>query len=171
MTALPVYLLPVYLLDANVFIEAARRYYAFDIAPRFWEQLIEHAESGQVQSIDRIKVEIDRGKDDLKQWANGSFHQWFESTGHDDVVQAYRQVMTWAQGQSQFTDAAKAEFASAVDGWLIAYAKARGCVIVTLERFDANVRRRIPIPNVCRAFNIRYIDTFEMLRALGVKLS
>lgn len=27
----------VYVLDANVFIEAARRYYAFDIAPVFLE--------------------------------------------------------------------------------------------------------------------------------------
>ena len=26
----------VYVLDANVFIEAARRYYAFDLVPRFW---------------------------------------------------------------------------------------------------------------------------------------
>jgi hypothetical protein len=27
----------VYVLDANVFIEAARRYYAFDLATRFWD--------------------------------------------------------------------------------------------------------------------------------------
>lgn len=161
----------VYLLDANVFMEAARRYYAFDIAPRFWERLIEDAESGHVHSIDRVKEEIDRGKDTLKEWANGIFHEWFQPTGHDDVVQAYRQVMIWVQEQSQFTDAAKAEFASAADGWLIAYAKARGCVIVTLEQFDANVRRKIPIPNVCQAFSIQYIDTFQMLRALGAQLS
>ena len=25
-----------HLLDANVFIEAAKRYYAFDLAPSFW---------------------------------------------------------------------------------------------------------------------------------------
>jgi len=31
----------VYVLDANVFIEAARRYYAFDIAPKFWDTLIQ----------------------------------------------------------------------------------------------------------------------------------
>ena len=34
---------PLYLLDANVFIEAAKGYYAFDIAPRFWEALISEA--------------------------------------------------------------------------------------------------------------------------------
>jgi len=35
-----------YVLDANVFIEAARRYYAFDIAPPFWESLVQHAANG-----------------------------------------------------------------------------------------------------------------------------
>lgn len=30
-----------YLLDANVLMEAARRYYAFDIAPGFWQALIQ----------------------------------------------------------------------------------------------------------------------------------
>jgi hypothetical protein len=27
-------------LDANVFIQAARGYYAFEIAPKFWEELM-----------------------------------------------------------------------------------------------------------------------------------
>lgn len=45
---------PPYVLDANVFIEAARRYYAFDLAPRFWESLEHHAANGRVRSIDRV---------------------------------------------------------------------------------------------------------------------
>ena len=28
-----------YLIDSNVFIEAKNRYYAFDIAPGFWESV------------------------------------------------------------------------------------------------------------------------------------
>ena len=31
-----------YLLDANVFMEAHRRYYAFDLCPGFWECLLHH---------------------------------------------------------------------------------------------------------------------------------
>ena len=164
--------LPVYLLDANVFMQAARQYYAFDIAPLFWQALLTQAASGRVRSIDRVKDEIDKGKDDLKQWANGGFHRWFESTGQDDVVEAYREIMVWAYNQSQYTNSAKAEFArhDNADSWLVAYAKARECVVVTHEQFDANVKRRIPVPNVCRAFDIRYDDTFQMLRALGVRL-
>lgn len=37
-----------YCLDANVFVEAHRRYYAFDIAPPFWRAL---EQWGQAQVI------------------------------------------------------------------------------------------------------------------------
>lgn len=52
---------PAYVLDANVFIEAAHRYYAFDLVPRFWDSLLHHAEDGVIGSIDRVKQELDRG--------------------------------------------------------------------------------------------------------------
>ena len=164
---------PRYVLDAGVFIQGARYHYAFDIAPGFWEALIQNAQTGTVLSIDRVKTkEIDRGNDDLKNWANNHFHSWFASTAEDDVVDAYRRVMQWAYNQAQFTDAAKAEFASEdnADAWLIAHALAKGCVVVTHEQFNANVRSKIPIPNVCQTLGVQCVDTFQMLRALGVKL-
>jgi len=161
----------VYVLDTNVFIEAARRYYAYDIAPAFWQALTEYASSGRVLSIDRVKAELDRGKDELAEWADGQFHQWFASTNDPDVLDAYRQIMIWSQSQSQFTDEAKAEFARAdnADAWVVAYAKAKSYVVVTHEKFDPNVRRKIPLSNVCKAFSVSDVDTFQMLRALGVK--
>lgn len=36
-----------YLLDTNVFIEAKNRYYAFDLAPGFWEGLDADAAAGR----------------------------------------------------------------------------------------------------------------------------
>lgn len=72
---------------------AARRYYAFDIAPRFWEALVEYAERGRLMSIDRVKFESDRGRDELTRWANDQFQQWFHPTDRDDVLVVYRQIM------------------------------------------------------------------------------
>lgn len=48
-----------YLLDANVFIEAKRRYYAFDICPGFWDALLMQHENAKVASIDRVKKELE----------------------------------------------------------------------------------------------------------------
>ena len=58
---------PAYLLDASVFIEAGRRYYAFDLEPGawFWEALLRHSEDGVALSIDRVKEELEKGKDEL----------------------------------------------------------------------------------------------------------
>lgn len=160
-----------FLLDSNVFIEAHRRYYAFDIAPLFWMALIDNAKKGRVLSIDRVfEVELKRGKDELATWASGSFHEFFASTNDEEVTDAYRKIMVWSQGQAQFTEAAKAEFASVPDSWLVAYALAKGCIVVTHEQFSPNAKARIKIPNACKAFGVEYVDTFQMMRTLRVKL-
>lgn len=83
---------------------------------------------------------------------------------------SYREIINWAVMQPQYTEAAKAEFASVADSWLIATAKTYNCVLVTHEVFDENIKRKIPIPNVCRNFNIPYMNTFDMLRKLNVKM-
>jgi len=160
-----------YVLDSNVFMEAARRYYAFDLAPKFWESLVHHAVNGQIQSIDRIKQEIERGNDELAIWATSQFSDAFASTDEEDVIESYSEVMSWVQAQDQFSDAAKADFAAGADGWLVAYAKSKGLIVVTHEVLDPSIKRKIPIPNVCEAFGVSYVDTFEMLRQLGVRFS
>lgn len=161
---------PVFLLDTNVFIEAAKRYYAFDIVPGFWDMLIEKAKDGHILSIDRVKEELLRGRDKLSKWANGQFHSHFVSTKDQAVLDAYRKIIQWAYNQPQFKEGAKKDFARAdnADAWLVAYAKAKSCVVVTEEKFNPDIKRKIPIPNVCEAFGVRYVDTFEMLRQVGV---
>ncbi|MCL6614222.1 MAG: DUF4411 family protein [Firmicutes bacterium] len=160
----------IYLLDANVFIQAARDYYAFELAPGFWEALLIHAKDGRIQSIDRVKDELQRGNDELKDWVNNDFHPFFASTDQDDVADIYRKIMNWVQGSSQFLEAAKAEFARSADGWLVAYAMIKNCIVVTHEQFRPEAKKTVPIPNICQAFGVPYINTYQMLRDLGVKL-
>jgi predicted nucleic acid-binding protein len=159
-----------YVMDANVFIEASRRYYAFDLAPGFWNSLIHYANTGQIISIDRIKQELDRGKDNLAQWAGRDFRHAFATTNEDEVITSYGEIMNWVNSQGQFSDAAKAEFANDPDGWLVAYARVKGCIVVTHEVPSAEARRKVPIPNICQAFSVQFVDTFEMLRRLRVKV-
>jgi hypothetical protein len=165
----------VYILDTNVFIEAANRYYAFDIAPPFWDSLLQHADNGLIESIDWVKKELEKGKgkegeeDELAIWADGSFSHAFCSTDEEDVIESYGRIMSWVQSQPQYSDAAKADFAKGADGWLVAYAVAKGRIVVTHEVPKVDIRRKVPIPNVCGPFNVRYVDTFVMLRELGVR--
>lgn len=161
-----------FLLDASVFIEANRRYYSFDIAPSFWELLVSLGKNEKIISIDKIKVELDKGNktDELKIWANTEFKDYFMSSDDVNVFSAYGEIIKFVQNQSQFRDYAKAEFADVADSWLIAYALAYDHTIVTQEEFVRDVQRRVPIPNVCKVFDIPYATTFDMLRYLKAEI-
>ncbi|MCE2487304.1 MAG: DUF4411 family protein [Desulfurellaceae bacterium] len=54
-----------YVLDANVFIQAKRRFYDFDFCPGYRE--------GRLYNIDRVQEELKRGGDDLWDWAEQQF--------------------------------------------------------------------------------------------------
>lgn len=159
-----------YVLDTNVFIEAANRYYAFDIVPGFWDSLVVLAQAGYVRSIDRVYQELSRHKDGLYDWAGNSFRATFQSTDRNDVTLQYGQVMRWVNHQEQYFDAAIYDFADGADGWLVAYAKVCDCTVVTLEAYNDFIKRKVPLPNVCVAVDVLYTDPFTMLRELGVKL-
>ena len=158
----------VYLLDANVFIDAYQRYYAMDLCPGFWECLEHYCQEIRLLSIDHIRDEIDGG-DALDTWAAQAPDGLFVSTQEEKVAEAFGDMMRWVQSNPIFSPAAKEEFARAADGWLVAYAKVHGLVVITHEVFDPNIRRKVKIPNVCREFDVPHADTFAMLRSLDVR--
>lgn len=158
-----------YVLDTNVFIEAYRRYYAFDIVPAFWQALLTQAQNGNLRSIDRVLDELRRNRDELTRWATQQFRNSFHSTQDDQTLRQYVRVIAWVQGQNQFTNTAKDDFADGADGWLVAHALVHSCVVVTQEKASASARKRVPLPNVCQQFGVRCMDTFEMLRALRIR--
>ncbi len=55
------------------------------------------------------------------------------------------------------------------DGWLIAYAKVNGHIVVTHEEMAPRAKKTVPIPNVCIQFGVDYCNTFTMLRELQVR--
>ncbi len=75
--------------------------------------------------------------------------------------------MNWVQNHNQYTPAAKAQFSSAADGWIIAYARVKGHVVVTHEQPAPGSKSKIKIPDVCDAFGMKYCNTFEMLARDG----
>jgi hypothetical protein len=163
---------PTYLLDANVFIQAKRKYYRFAVCPGFWEALIWHCDDSSCCSLDKVKAELLAGNDDLAQWAKSVVPSaMFKSTNDSKVVQWYSQMVQWVQSQPQFKPEAKAEFAQVADGWLVAYAKALSMTVVTLETYDAAIRKRVPIPNVCTEFAVPWLDTFQMLEACNASFN
>ena len=157
-----------YVLDANAFIEAKDRYYGFDICPGYWSSLLHQHESRRLCSIDRIANELNEQDDAIRDWMQNKVPAtFFRKTEDQAVIDRFQKMVNWVYSQSQFTDAAKVEFASVADGWVVAYAAVNGLVVVTHERFAPDAQRKVPMPNVCVEFDVEYVDTFTMLRDLG----
>lgn len=160
-----------YVLDANAFIQAKRKFYGLDFCPGYWRTLIWHQQQGRICSIDKVRDEIMRGADDLATWVEQEFGSTgFATTSTAAVAEIYGQMLAWVMAQPHFHESARTEFQQVADGWLAAYAKAGGRIVVTLEEYDPLRRNKVPLVNLCRAFDVEPITPFELLRRLDVKL-
>jgi hypothetical protein len=102
-----------------------------------------------------------------------SFSKWphFLTTKDELVIQNYAKLVKWAEQEPQYVRKAKDDFMQSnnADAWVIGYALTNKLTVVTQEVPNANIQRKIPIPNVCDFFHINYCNTFEMLKKLGFK--
>ncbi len=60
-------------------------------------------------------------------------------------------------------------FLDSADLFLIAKARVVGYTIVTEEKSAPKSQRKICIPDVCKEFNVRSINTMELLRKVRAK--
>ncbi len=159
---------PIYLIDANVLMQAHRLYYAFPICPGFWDFLLQQHRAGRVLSLDRVHAEITQG-DALYDWVKKSAPTTlFASTQDANIAHHFGRLAGWVQENAQITPAAKDEFARVADGWLAAYAMIYpNHIVVTMEERADGARKKVPLPNLCLKFDIPYTDSFTMIRELG----
>lgn len=159
-----------YLIDANIFITAHRQHYPFDVAPSFWEQIVEKA-SDKIVIIEQVQAEIIKGADELTDWYKSECNN-FTVFGIPDqnVIEAYANIINSINENVRYKQSVKDEFARVADSWLCAYWLAYGYPIVTLEKFDSDTRKRIKIPNVCEEFGVRYIDLIQFMREVNMRL-
>jgi len=95
---------------------------------------------------------------------------FFKST--DDVMAEYGKVAAWAISMNNhYLPNALNEFLAAdeADAFLVAYSLTddENRIIVTHEVSQPNRKNRIKIPEACAPFNVRYLNTIEMLREIG----
>ncbi len=158
-----------YIVDSNFFIQAHRAYYPIDVIQSFWTKVKQLANEGKIKSIDKVKTEIYSHEDELKVWCEENLpDDFFLDTS--STLDDYAEIVVWANSMSDFyRPLAIQEFLSAdlADPWLVAYAKANGCTIVTYEKSEPNRKSRIKIPEVCNQFGVKYLNTVDLLRELN----
>lgn len=160
-----------YLLDANVFIEANKSYYRIKNFTSFWHWLDAQQAGGVIASIQVVDRELLDGDDELVSWAKKREHTgWFLPVDTEDTQLKYGEVADWVMSQPQYTWPNQTQFLKRADGWVIAKAAVIGATVVTLEKFETDLNcHRVKIPNVCRAFGVQSLNTFDMMQQLGAQ--
>jgi hypothetical protein len=151
----------VYLLDANVFMQAKNLHYGFDFCPAFWDWLITQNATGRVFSIEKVGDEILAGDDDLSLWTKERGAGFFLPPD-DKAVACFPVVSEWTSSQN-YQPAAVNTFLQVADYYLVSQAKALGAVVVTHETPSDSIKR-VKIPNACIGLNIKCLTPYEMLR-------
>lgn len=158
-----------FLIDANVFIEAKNKYYNMSFCPAFWDWLLRGCAGQQIFSIQGIYDELTNGNDELKTWSMSNRH-FFLPVSDEHTQNNLSAVVSYVASQQvsvPMASGAMEEFLRGADTWLIAKAMSTGATIVTHERLDIQCKRKFLIPNICRHFGVNYLDTFALLQQLN----
>lgn len=157
----------IYLLDANVLIDANRDYYPTDRVPEFWEWLVHQGQADSVKVPIEIYEEIRDGNDELAVWTK------------DDTVEAALllddaadpALVSQITEQGYASDLADDEILKVGrDPFLLSYALSdltNRTIVTTEVSKPGRQRANRHIPDVCSTFNIRCRNTFEFVRELN----
>ena len=162
--------MPEFWLDADIFIESAKKYYAFDIAPAFWKLLEEQAGKRAISSPIQAYWEVDQhGTDDLQNWIRQQKGTRLFTSESKAVAERYSEIADYVMNHSRYTMPNKLKFVRGADGWLVAHAMQSGGRVITYE-VPAPESTQVKIPDVCNHFKVKYSSPLDMLRSLGFSL-
>ena len=157
-----------YLLDANVLIDAQRDYYQFDMVPEFWDWLVQMARQGTIKVPREVYDTLTEGNiDDLAEWLK---HNKSDLLFEEEVdVEILNRVIE--QGYALELSESDIEKLNQ-DPFLIAYAlvdvKRRRVVTTEVSKPNRRGANR-HIPDVCMDLGVSCRNTFELLRELNFR--
>ncbi len=157
-----------YLLDANVLIDANRDYYPLGRVPEFWEWLVDRATKQRVKMPVEMYEEVLAGKkDDLTGWLKRKRDVLLLEENVDESL--FAQVIE--QGYASDLSDEEVERVGR-DPFLIAYAlidPAQRTVVTTEHSKPSKKRANRHIPDVCRHLAVTCCNTYQFIEALDFK--
>ena len=160
-----------YLLDANVLIDANRDYYPIERVPEFWDWLVEMSNRGHVRVPDEMYEEIVLPKpirqDLLVDWL----------TDYRNVIRldepAVPEVVAYVTDQGYGDELTEDEVEKVGrDPFLIAYAVVdidNRCVVTNEQARPGRARGNRHLPDVAKNLNVRCINAFDLIQELDFR--
>lgn len=152
-------------MDSNTYIQAKNLHYNMNFCPAFWDWLDKQSQIGQVMSIDNVYLELTDSNDELSVWAKEK-RSHFIPVSDTDTQNKFTEIANFVVSQSSKSQADIANFLSKADPWIIAKAATMGAIVVTHEALVPENSKKVKIPNICKAFSVEYINTYQLLLKL-----
>jgi len=156
-----------YLLDANVLIDANRDYYPIERVPEFWEWLENSGEKGHVKIPLEVYEEVSDGNDNLAHWLKQESIKTALLFREEVDVSS----VSYATDNGYASDLTDDEVEKiGRDPFLIAYAlkdHTGRCIVTTEVSKPRMTRANRHLPDVCSDLGIECCNTFEFVRALN----
>lgn len=165
----------IYLLDSNSLIDACVKWYPQQVFPKLWQQLLDNKE---INIIDEVSQEITYpsflAKWTQKKYKNNTIFK------NEQVIDEYNTILAWIKKCTLWSEAGSSQWSSnseKADPWLIAFAIAYNCTIVTL---DGNGKTNLPdkgaysskepkISSVADYYDVKTIPIYRLLLELNMK--
>ena len=160
-----------YLLDANVLIDANRDYYPIGRVPEFWHWLRYKGERAQVKVCLEVYEELRAGNDELSEWSKAPEVEAALLLDEEAAPTSVSRVVDDGYA-ADLTDDEVEKLGR--DPFLVAYAIADpgARYVVTTERSKPTKQRaNRHLPDVCRDLGVPCCDTFVFVRSLDFKTS
>lgn len=155
-----------FLIDANVLIEANRDYYPLSRVPEFWDWLMYQGEIGSIKIPLEMYEEVVIGEGVLVEWL-------LRTDVRDALVLQEESDPTLVDGVVSIGYAADLaddeQLKLGRDPFLVAYARsspADRCVVTTEVSKPSKKRANRHVPDVCTANGVQCCNTFELTRRL-----
>lgn len=159
----------IFLLDANVLIDAARDYYPVDMVPEFWDWLSYQGAQGAVKIPQEILEEVCDGRDAAADWLRTPSVKAAVGLVEDADPAIVAHVVERGYA-ADLTDDEVVRIGR--DPFLIAYALVAPtdrCIVTTEGSKPTKQRANRKLPDVCDGFSVQYCNTFEFIRRLGFR--
>ena len=156
-----------YLLDANVLIDANRDYYPIRRVPEFWDWLVYMGEQGRVKVPQEVYEKVTDADDDLanRLKANRGAMLLMEDVDPQRIDRVVSEGYA-----ADLTDDEIEKLNE--DPFLIAYALAdieNRCVVTTEQSKPTRQRANRHIPDVCDDLGVRCHNTFQLIDELDFR--
>jgi hypothetical protein len=159
-----------YWADANVFIEAHQRSYPINMAESFWNWMSLRVREGTIVCPRMVYQEIaentDR-RDLLSQWFQARRNMGLCISSSKDVQKEVGIINRHVFENYKAPHGSL--FANGGDSWVIAHALIDHGVVVTQESNLHPNALKPRIPDICKHFNVPFMDRLQMLKKLNAK--